>query len=224
MFKQLCLSSIRKWSSIGVRRGNPANVYSSPLTIRYLNTQASYERKPKSMGQGVRIEDGCIVNKNPATGEEISRVPCTSIDDLDKKVAEAKKASAAWMAMEASERIALLKKGLDELSKKTEELQRKITEEMGKPFEEAKEEVEWVLDKGDFLDILENSLKPKKHGSSVVVRQALGIVAILSPWNFPADEILFLMLPALVSLFDLCTICAFVQLVLNFISRKYFFL
>ena len=151
------------------------------------------------MGQGVQIKDGCIVNKNPATGEEISRVAVTPIDELDKKVAEAKRASPAWMAMEASERIALLKKGIRHLSEKTEELQTMITREMGKPLQEAIEEVEEAVDKDEFLDILESSLKPKKHGSCVVVRQALGTVAILSPWNFPADEILFLMLPSLVS-------------------------
>lgn len=149
------------------------------------------------MGQGVEIEDGCIVNTNPATGEVISRVPCTPIEELDEKVALAKAAAPAWMAMEASERVALLKKGLEQLSTKTEELQQMITKEMGKPLTEAVEEVEEALDKDEFLDILEASLQPKTHGSSVVVRQALGVVAILSPWNYPADEILFLMLPSL---------------------------
>lgn len=149
------------------------------------------------MGQGVKIENGNIVNKNPATGEVISHVPCTPMDQLDEMVAEAKLAAPLWAAMEAKERIQLLKKGIENLAEEATALQQIITKEMGKPFSEAEEEVEEATDKDEFLDLLEKSLQPQQHGSSLVVRQALGVVTILSPWNFPADEILLLMLPAL---------------------------
>jgi len=72
-----------------------------------------------------------------------------------------------------------------------------ITKEMGKPLSEAIEEVEGTVDKEEFLGLLEKALEPKKHDKCLVTREALGVVAILSPWNFPADEILFLMLPSL---------------------------
>ena len=149
------------------------------------------------MGQGVEINDGKIVNKNPATGEVISRVPCTTLEELDKIVQTAKLAAPGWAAMEASERIDLLKKGLKELSKEASKLQEMITKEMGKPAEEAADEVEGAVGKDEFFEILESALKPKKHGSCLVVRQPLGIVAVMSPWNFPADEILYLVLPSL---------------------------
>ena len=150
------------------------------------------------MGQGVVVDDqGRIVNRNPATGEVISYVPCTPLDELDKMVANAKEASTSWSAMEPSERIRLLKKGIENISKQSDRLQKMIVQEMGKPLQEAMEEVEGALDKDEYLKILESSLQPQTRGSSVVVRQPLGTVAVLSPWNFPCDEILFLLLPAL---------------------------
>ena len=149
------------------------------------------------MGQGVEIKDGSIVNKNPASGELISLVPCTSADELDVMVENAVAAQPSWEAMDFSKRIALLKAGIQKIASIASPLQDKITQEMGKPLQESIEEVEGAVDKDEFLDILEESLKPKKHGSCLVVRQALGVVAVMSPWNFPADEILFLVLPAL---------------------------
>lgn len=47
------------------------------------------------------------------------------------------------------------------------------------------------------MNILQAAQEPTTHGTSVVVRQALGVVVVLSPWNFPVDEILLLALPAL---------------------------
>jgi len=100
--------------------------------------------------------------------------------------------------MPLKERIDLLRKGLAEIGKHSEKLANLITEEMGKPIGEAKEEMQFAVDKSAYLDLLESSLKPIHHGkSNVVVRQALGVVTVLSPWNFPCDEILLLVLPAL---------------------------
>jgi len=150
------------------------------------------------MVQGVSIVDGNIVNLNPATGQEISRVPCTSADSINSMVKTASKAQKAWCLIPLKERIDLLRKGLAEISKHSDKLASLIVEEMGKPIAEAKEEMEFAVGKGDYLDIMEASLKPIHHGeNSVVVRQPLGVVTVLSPWNFPADEILLLVLPAL---------------------------
>ena len=70
---------------------------------------------------------------------------------------------------------------------------------MGKPIGEAKEEMEFAVDKGEFMEILEKSLQPQSFGKSTVVRHPFGVVAIMSPWNFPVDEILLLALPSLAS-------------------------
>jgi hypothetical protein len=70
---------------------------------------------------------------------------------------------------------------------------------MGKPIGEAKEEMEFAVGKDEFMDLLLKSLQPQTFGSCLVVRDPFGVVAILSPWNFPVDEILLLALPSLAS-------------------------
>jgi len=151
------------------------------------------------MGQGVAVDNGFIINTNPATGEVISKVKCSSIEEVDQAIKVANKAQETWSLVSSSERIALLKKGLEEVDNLSEKLVNWIILEMGKPIGEAKEEMEDTVDKDDFLEILEQALEPQVHGTSTVVRDPFGVVTILSPWNFPVDEILLLALPALAS-------------------------
>ena len=63
------------------------------------------------MVQGVDIEDGCIVNKSPATGEEIARVPIATPEEIEAAVAAAREAQTAWSMMPLEERAELLKAG-----------------------------------------------------------------------------------------------------------------
>lgn len=149
------------------------------------------------MVQGVPIVENQIVNKNPATGAEISRVPISTPQDVDQAIQKASKAQIAWRQMKIVDRIQLLRKGLQEIEKKSEQFAKLITQEMGKPIAESREELEFATGKEKYLDLLEKSLQPITHNQCVVVRQALGVVAVLSPWNFPVDEILLLTLPAL---------------------------
>jgi succinate-semialdehyde dehydrogenase / glutarate-semialdehyde dehydrogenase len=157
------------------------------------------------MGQGVVVEDDTavpgrqvIVNKNPATGQVISRVPCTTTAELEEMIEKANAAQSSWATVEVSERIRLLKAGIAALAGAAESLPSLMTQEMGKPLSQSQEEIEGALDKDAMLDLLEQSLQPKRHGNNIlVIRQAVGVVAVLSPWNYPADEILLLLLPAL---------------------------
>lgn len=150
-----------------------------------------------TMVQGVLVEDNCIVDVNPATGEVISRVPCSTFEELDDKVKKSRDAFDTWSVMPSAERIQLLRDGLVKLKEQHELLVQLIVREMGKPRAEAEEEMEGAVQKNNFMDILENAQEPERHGQSLVVRQALGVVVIMSPWNFPVDEILLLALPAL---------------------------
>lgn len=70
---------------------------------------------------------------------------------------------------------------------------------MGKPIAEAREEMEDVVEKDNFLQIVHDSLQQQTFGNSVVMRHPLGVVGIMSPWNFPVDKILLLALPSLAS-------------------------
>lgn len=152
------------------------------------------------MVQGVPVTDGRLINTNPATGEVISRFECTTSDQLNGIVNCANEAQQSWSQVSIEERMAMLRRALKELEKEKTSIAKLIVQEMGKPIEEAEEEMDGAVNKDEYLDILEASLQPKKYGKkSVVVRQPLGCVAVISPWNFPCDEICLLTLPALAS-------------------------
>lgn len=153
------------------------------------------------MVQGVAIDDdGCIININPATGEEIlPRIPCTTPAELEGIVQAAVIAQSSWSRVPTKERIHLLRESLQRLAIQSTPLAETIVSEMGKPLAEALDEVRGATQKDEYLDLLQSSLESQRRGSSVVVRHPLGVVAVLSPWNFPCDEILLLVLPALAS-------------------------
>lgn len=147
--------------------------------------------------QGVAIEDGCIVDVNPSTGAVIARVPCTTPEGVIAAVHDAKEAQKAWAATPLAERIALLKKACASLAERKDELVDTIVKEMGKVRAEALEEVDGAVDKAEYLDHIQAANLPVAHDNGLVIRDPHGVVAVCSPWNFPADEPLLLCLPAL---------------------------
>ncbi|GAX10096.1 aldehyde dehydrogenase family 9 member A1 [Fistulifera solaris] len=154
----------------------------------------------KRMVQGVTIANNCIVNTNPANGEIISRVPCTTKEELERTLSASCGAQPQWAATSLTDRIRLLRKGLEAIAAKKDAFVDMIVQEMGKPITEARVEVEGSVSRDEYFRVLQDALEPKKRGKNCqVVRQPLGVVAILSPWNFPVDEILLLALPALAS-------------------------
>jgi acyl-CoA reductase-like NAD-dependent aldehyde dehydrogenase len=153
------------------------------------------------MVQNIAIVDHAIVNINPATGKLINHVPCTKLEAISQTILPAaQQAQIKWAQVASETRMQYLKDGLAELhAQHSQALVEMIVQEMGKPLKEAQEEVEAACNKHDFFQLLQTCLQPKQHGSCTIVRQPLGVVALLSPWNFPADEILLLLLPALAS-------------------------
>ncbi|KAL9181506.1 hypothetical protein ACHAXT_010311 [Thalassiosira profunda] len=160
-------------------------------------------RLSTKMGQGVDVIDGVIRNVNPATGELIEPpVAATTPSELAAAVATANAAQEKWSALPLAERIDLLRKGLGAVESIAEELASTITKEMGKVSAEAKLEVKEAVGlKGDWLDLVKEANEDVVLGDgeaqSVIVRDPLGVVAVISPWNFPAGEIPFLAVPAL---------------------------
>lgn len=145
------------------------------------------------------MENGCLINTNPATGEVISRVQCSTSEEVEGMIAAANQSQGAWVATPLEERVRLLREGLKEVAKVSDALVDLIVNEMGKPIREAKEEMQFAVGKDAFLDLLLESLQPQTYGKCMVTRDPFGVVAIMSPWNFPVDEILLLALPSLAS-------------------------
>jgi len=153
------------------------------------------------MVQGVVIEDGKIVVVDPATGEVVGRVPVSSAEEVGAVIARAKAAQLAWAERSLAERGALLKEACKKLAESQEELAKTIVKEMGKVLAEAIEEVGGAVAKDDFIDLVVEANMPiaMNEGKSIVIRQPHGVVSICAPWNFPADELLLLAIPALIA-------------------------
>ena len=139
---------------------------------------------------------------DPATGETIAEVPESSETEVDQAIARARAAWDAWAALPFSERAERLRRGAERLGEKAEEIAVMVTREMGKPLSEARREtrgrVRWVP---SVLTEIEEALKtevlPGKGTETRVERHPLGVVAAITPWNFPVGMPLDLIVPAL---------------------------
>lgn len=151
------------------------------------------------MVQGVLIEEGNIVDLNPATGEVVARVRVASAEQVDAAVQAARRAQPRWAAQPLRQRASEVAAAARQLGAERAELAKLITTEMGKVLKEAEEEVDIAADKDEFCELVANANEPQVHGSSIIIRQPHGVVAICAPWNFPVDEILLLAIPALIA-------------------------
>ncbi len=128
---------------------------------------------------------------NPATGETVAQVSDACVEEATLAVAAAKKAFKAWSAIPAHERAKLLRNWFNLMMEHQDDLARILTLEQGKPLAEAKGEIaygagfiEWFAEEGKrvYGDTIP-SLSPNQK--VIVTKQAVGVVASITPWNFP---------------------------------------
>lgn len=139
---------------------------------------------------------------DPATGELIDHVSITSAAELARAVDAARAAQPEWEALGADERIARLAPFAQRLEERAEELARCVTREMGKPYPDALREVKgWVAHTPEILDEVRRAVAEENFDSEGVrtrlVRDPHGVVAAITPWNFPVAMPLSILLPAL---------------------------
>lgn len=132
---------------------------------------------------------------NPATGEKLGTVPKAGAAETRRAIEAANAAWPAWRAKTAKERSAILRKWFDLMMANQEDLGILMTAEQGKPLAESKGEVgyaasfiEWFAEEGKRIygDTI------PQHGSDkriVVIKEPVGVVAAITPWNFPAAMI-----------------------------------
>jgi len=137
-----------------------------------------------------------IVSTNPATGEVLAELPCATAEEIHAAVQRARQAQPAWQALPVSKRLAVLRRFQSLLCDRGIEVARLICREAGKPTAEAvTTEVLVVLDAVEFcIRTTARFLRdqPVPHGSlpmktkrGMLVREPYGVIAIISPWNYP---------------------------------------
>lgn len=142
---------------------------------------------------------------NPATGELVAEVADLSAEDARKAIDIAYEAQKAWRAKTARERCAILLKWNDLLLENQEDLAKILTAEMGKPLAEARGEIaygasfiQWFAEEGRrvYGDVIPGHQPDKRI---IVIKQPIGVVGSITPWNFPNAMIARKVAPALAS-------------------------
>ncbi|MDB5421594.1 MAG: gabD [Brevundimonas sp.] len=140
---------------------------------------------------------------NPATGQIIGRVPSLGADETERAIAAAAEAMIPWAARTAKDRAIVLRRYFDLIMAHQDELAAILTEEQGKPLAEAKGEIayaasfiEWFAEEAKrvYGDVIPGHQPDKRI---IVLKQPIGVVAAITPWNFPAAMITRKIGPAL---------------------------
>ncbi len=172
----------------------------APLSL--LNDPTLLKTDALINGQWVAGTSRFDVN-DPATGKKLADVANLGPADAEAAIAAANTAWGPWKAKTGKERSAILRKWFDLLMANQEDLGRIMTAEQGKPFAEAKGEVaygasfvEWYAEEakrvnGETLPQFDNNRR------LLVIKQAIGVCAAITPWNFPLAMITRKVAPAL---------------------------
>jgi acyl-CoA reductase-like NAD-dependent aldehyde dehydrogenase len=125
----------------------------------------------------------------PATEEVMAELPRAGVEETDAAVARARAAFPAWRRVEPGERAALMRSVAAAVRGQAEELARIEARNVGKPITEARGEVGMVADVFDYYagapERLLGDTIPVAGGIDFTFREPLGVVGLITPWNFP---------------------------------------
>lgn len=136
---------------------------------------------------------------NSTTEEVMARIPEGTPDDVNKAVGAAKAAFESWSCMQPAERAKYLAEIAEALTKRRDEIAAIIAAEVGMPLPLATA-VQAGLPAavmGSFAKLaLEYPFQEEKVGNSVIVREPIGVVGCITPWNFPLHQVVAKIAPA----------------------------
>ncbi|MGI5290039.1 aldehyde dehydrogenase family protein [Nonomuraea polychroma] len=138
---------------------------------------------------------------NPATGHVIAQVPDGTTADVDRAVAAAAAALPGWAATDPAERARIVGRIADGLRSRAEEIATTITSEMGAPITLSRtaQAAYPVAVAESFAALAATFDWTEQIGNSLVVREPIGVVGAITPWNFPLQQIVSKMAPALLA-------------------------
>jgi len=136
---------------------------------------------------------------NAGTGEVMGRVPAGAEKDIDAAVAAARGAFEAWRQLPAEKRSEYLEKIAAALKARADELARTIAQEVGMPLKMASR-IQAGLPIANFANyakLVKEFSFESRVGNSLVVREPVGVVGAITPWNYPLHQITLKVAPAL---------------------------
>ena len=145
------------------------------------------------------IGDGSIDVINPATEERIGSVPVASNDDVDAAVEAARGAFEYWSGTSVEERADFLNRLSAAIKDRSEELAQLITSEVGTPIDYSRMAMVGTprVVTRSYAKILDDFIWEEEVRNSLVVKEPIGVVAMITPWNFPLHQIIGKVAPAI---------------------------
>ena len=136
---------------------------------------------------------------NPATEEPIAVISLGSRDDVDLAVRAARKAFGTFSETSREERLAILQRILGVYQKHYDEMATTISREMGAPLwlSKAAQAATPLAHLGAILEILKNYEFEEQRGTTLFRREPIGVCGLITPWNWPVNQIACKVLPAI---------------------------
>lgn len=161
-----------------------------------LNDNSLFRQQCFIGGQWVNADSGETMDVvNPANGETIGTMPVAGASETRRAIEAADAAWPAWRKLTAKERAAIIRKWHDLVLANADDLAMLMTLEQGKPLAEAKGEIayaswfiEWFAEEGKraYGEVIPQTIADRRI---VVIKEPVGVVAAITPWNFPAAMI-----------------------------------
>jgi aldehyde dehydrogenase (NAD+) len=139
--------------------------------------------------------------ENPATEEIVCEVALGNDADADKAIMAARAAFAAWTVRPVAERIAVVKRLLEVYNAKYEELAQVMSTEMGAPIEWARGAQAWAgqVHIEAAIKAGEEMVWEFDRGTTRIIYEGIGVCALITPWNWPMNQIVCKVAPALIA-------------------------
>ncbi len=146
------------------------------------------------------IEADKITSTDPSNGQVVGQVAITPVAAIGPIVQKAHEAQKLWRQKSAKERIAYIKAATEKAATQAEALTELLCREMGKDYRRASGEVSGATSGAAYIaqEVME-ALKPEKQYGTTIEYAPLGVVAVISPWNYPLMMAVNLLVPALVA-------------------------
>ena len=161
-----------------------------------LNDNSLFRQQCFIGGQWVNADSGETMDVvNPANGETIGTMPAAGASETRRAIEAADVAWPAWRKLTAKERAAIIREWHDLVLANADDLAMLMTLEQGKPLAEAKGEIayaswfiEWFAEEGKraYGEVIPQTIADRRI---VVIKEPVGVVAAITPWNFPAAMI-----------------------------------
>ncbi|WP_333638473.1 aldehyde dehydrogenase family protein [Tissierella praeacuta] len=153
-------------------------------------------------GEWVESEGGQFIDvENPSDKSIIAKVPRANKEDVNKAVNSARQAFEIWQFSTVEERINLMEKVVQGMNENIEYMSETVVKELGCGYKFSKEtHIEaYVREAENYIKIAKRYEFERKLEKSIIRREPVGVIGCLTPWNFPLEQIVKKVIPALLA-------------------------